>query len=350
LVSPQQPPIYRTLERLVPLFLSPTQREVGVCHTELPAGRLRWSSMQLWLAHGSEVSIREQLATQVILAILSNDLAPGQRLPSTRELARRFHLHPNTISAGYRQLERDRWVEFRHGSGVYVRDKKPATPLTPTLALDHLISSLFRSARDSRTPLAEVKTRMRHWLELQPPDHFLVIEPTEELREILIAEMKKSLRLRVEGCAPQDCRSSGALDGAIAVVLPNKLTLVRPLLPEGTDLLTLQVNSVPTSLAGWLPAPTDVLVGVASRWPEFLKLARVVLNAAGFHPDNLLLRDARKPRWQRGLEQTAAVVCDAVTASRLPQDCLVISFPVLSEASIAELKRYQEFVQSPLAL
>ena len=47
--------------------------------------------MQLWFARGSEVSIREQLVTQVILGILSDDLAPGQRLPSTRELARRFH-------------------------------------------------------------------------------------------------------------------------------------------------------------------------------------------------------------------------------------------------------------------
>ncbi len=78
-------------------------------------------------------------------------------------------------------------------------------------------------------------------------------------------------------------------------------------------------------------------------------MARIVLSAAGFHPDNLVLRDARKPRWQRGLEQTAAVICDAVTASALPKDCRVISFPVLSESSLAELQRYQEFVQSPLA-
>jgi GntR family transcriptional regulator len=81
--------------------------------------------MQLWFARGGEVTIREQLVTQVILGILSDDLAPGQRLPSTRELARRFRLHPNTVSAGYRQLERERWVEFRHGSGVYVRERKP---------------------------------------------------------------------------------------------------------------------------------------------------------------------------------------------------------------------------------
>ena len=81
--------------------------------------------MQLWFSHASGVSLREQLKTQIILGILSGDLAPGLRLPSTRDLARRYHLHPNTISAGYRQLQQDRWVEFRHGSGVYVRDRKP---------------------------------------------------------------------------------------------------------------------------------------------------------------------------------------------------------------------------------
>ena len=79
------------------------------------------AAMQFWFARGSEVSIREQLVTQVVLGILSDDLQPGQRLPSTRDLARRFHLHPNTISAGYRQLQRDRWVEFRRGSCVYIR-------------------------------------------------------------------------------------------------------------------------------------------------------------------------------------------------------------------------------------
>src|SRR5450755_755997 len=71
--------------------------------------------------------------------ILSDDLAPGQRLPSTRELARRFRLHPNTVSAGYRQLERERWVEFRHGSGVYVGERKPELAPSSALALDQLI-------------------------------------------------------------------------------------------------------------------------------------------------------------------------------------------------------------------
>ena len=44
-----------------------------------------------------------------------------------------------------------------------------------------------------------------------------------------------------------------------------------------------------------------------------------MLVAAGFHADSLVLRDARKPGWEKALLQTAGVVCDALTASRLPQ-------------------------------
>src|ERR1700686_4406200 len=273
--------------------------------------------MQLWFARGSEVSIREQLVTQVVLGILSDDLEPGQRLPSTRELARRFHVHPNTISAGYRQLERDRWVEFRRGSGVYVRASKPEMAPSPALALDQMIARLFRSARKLGVSLPLLRSRLRQWLELQPPDHFLLIEPDEELRRILAAEIARAVTFPVESCAPQGCPTIPV--GGIAIVLPNREATVRKLLPEGAEVVTLQVSSVPASLAGYLPAPAGMLVGVASRWPEFLKVARAVLSAAGFHPDRLVFRDAREANWQRGLKQTAAVVCDSLTAAELPQ-------------------------------
>src|SRR6202046_710447 len=130
--------------------------------------------MQLWFAHDSGVTLREQLVTQIILGMVSDGLRPGQRLPSTRELARRFHLHPNTVSAGYRQLERERWVEFRHGSGVYVRETKPEGALSPALALDQIVANLFRSAHELGVPLEAVRSRIRHYLDLQPPDHFLL--------------------------------------------------------------------------------------------------------------------------------------------------------------------------------
>lgn len=296
--------------------------------------------MQFWFAHASEVTIREQLVTQIILGILSGDLSPGQRLPSTRELARRFHLHANTVSAGYRHLERERWVEFRHGSGVYVRDVQPEIPSTSTLALDSLIQNFFRSARALGAALPDVRARLQQRLELQPPDHFLVIEPDEELRRIVIAEIEDAVRRPVKGCDFEECRRPDLLIGAIPLVLPSKAKKVRQLLPPATELITLQIGSVPASLAAHLPAQSNALIGLASRWPDFLKLARTMLVASGFDSECLVDCDARKPNWQRGLRPLAAVICDSVTAATLPAQIRVARFNLLANSTMADLQQY----------
>jgi GntR family transcriptional regulator len=302
--------------------------------------------MQLWFSRASDVSIREQLVTQVVLGILSDELAPGQRLPSTRELARRFHVHPNTVSAGYRQLVRERWVELRRGSGVYVRAAKPQVAGSPALALDQMIARLFRSARQMGVSLPALRSRMRQWLEVQPPDHFLLIEPDEELRRILTSEITGAVTFPVKACGLEDFPKS--IEGGMPVALPNRAAAAKERLPEGTELITLQVRSVPASLIGYLPAPAGMLIGVASRWGEFLKVARAMLAAAGFHPDGLLFRDAREANWQRGLKQTAAVVCDSLTAAEIPSGCRAIPFPLLSESSIKELRDFEAFIRQPI--
>jgi DNA-binding transcriptional regulator YhcF (GntR family) len=55
--------------------------------------------LRLWVSRNSTVSMREQLSTQLVLGIVSGRLAPGERLPSVRALARRLRIHPNTVSA-----------------------------------------------------------------------------------------------------------------------------------------------------------------------------------------------------------------------------------------------------------
>jgi len=305
--------------------------------------------MQLWFAHGTDVTLREQLVTQVILSILCNDLRPGQRLPSTRELARRFRIHSNTVSAGYRQLEQEGWLEFRRGSGVYVRETKPDSPISAALALDQLIVNLFRAARGLGASISTVRSRLRQWLDLQPPDHFLLIEPNEELRQIIASEMREAVTLPVQACAWNDPGFQELLQGAIPVALPSKADAVRKALPPGTELLTMQIRSVPSSLAEWLPAPAGALIGVASRWPDFLRLGRTMLVSAGLDPDCLVFRDARKANWQRGLKETVAVVTDSVCARDLQRAFRVVVFPLLAESSLLELRRYQDFVQSPLS-
>jgi DNA-binding transcriptional regulator YhcF (GntR family) len=298
--------------------------------------------MRLWLNKSAEVSLREQLITQIVLAILSREMLPGHRLPSTRELARRFAIHSNTASAAYRELESQGWVEFRHGSGVFVRSTRPSTALTPELAIDQLIADLAARARRMGAPEALLRARLRRWLSFEPPARWLVIEPDPELRGIVMLEMEQELALPVSGCHPGECAEPLRLDRAIPVVLPSKAAAVRGLLPAGIELTVLKVQPVSPELQAhllrYLPEHAKDLVGIASRWSEFQRIARTLLIAAGLPPECLLVRDATRPGWKRGLEAASGVVCDAVTAAALPSGCFPLVFHLLGEDSFAHLR------------
>src|SRR3954470_19040914 len=124
--------------------------------------------MRLWVSKNSDVPLREQLVRQIMLGVVSDDLKPGQRLPSTRELARRFRIHSNTVSAAYRELAERGWVEMRRGSGIYVRAQTHAALPETALELDQLIAVFLNLARTRGFTLEEIRARVRHWLELQP--------------------------------------------------------------------------------------------------------------------------------------------------------------------------------------
>jgi DNA-binding transcriptional regulator YhcF (GntR family) len=306
--------------------------------------------MRIWIARTSEVPVREQLVTQFRLGILSGDLRAGQRLPSTRELARRFQVHANTVSAAYRELERQKWVESRRGSGVFVRrgTRAEGGRGEPDLELDVLIARFFRAAQRTGAPLQAVRRRLRRWLALQPPDHFLLIEPDPELRAIVAHEMRQAAEFPVREAGMEACTDADALAGAMPAALPSQVAAVRRALPPGAECLALAVRSVPQSLGPWLPARGHLLVAVASRWPGFLQSARTLLIAAGFDGDALLLRDARESRWQDGLGQAAAVIADPLTAQSVPRGYRVIPFPVLADASREELRAFAAFVRTPV--
>ena len=286
--------------------------------------------MRLWFAPGSEVPLYQQLVTQVVLAILAGDLKPGDRLPSTRELARRFHLHPNTISAGYRQLEREGWAELRHGSGVFVR--ADAAPLsTPEQRLDHHIAGFFRVVRELGLPNEAVRARVSAWLAAPPPDNLLLIDPDPDLRRILLTELRTLTRFPVEEASIADLNKPDRLADAVPLCRPSKTSAVRQALPAGVELLTLPITSATNWLAPLLPLAKGHLIAVVSHWPEFLAIARTMFAAAGLPSEALLFREAGKPRWQRGLEQASAVLCDAYTATLpLPNGPRRFTFPLLA--------------------
>jgi DNA-binding transcriptional regulator YhcF (GntR family) len=272
--------------------------------------------VRLWLSKSSEVPLREQLVAQIMLGIVSGDLKAGQKLPSTRELGRRFGVHANTVSAAYRDLHRRGWVRFRKGAGVYVREPGPDR-WDGEIELDGLVSGFLKAANARGFSLDEIQSRVKYWLELQPPDHVLVIEPDSELRRILVAEIEEATGVRVRGLSIEDCNRQ-ALIGATPVAMYNRAVAVQKRLPPGVDCFLLHSTSVPQSLVGEKSPPANALIVVASHWPDFLKWSRAILIAAGVCADALDFRDARVRGWKRGLDACAFAITDSLTARLLP--------------------------------
>ncbi|HUA97230.1 MAG TPA: GntR family transcriptional regulator [Terracidiphilus sp.] len=302
--------------------------------------------MRLWFSAASEVPIYRQLATQVQLAILAGDLKPGERLPSTRELARRFRIHPNTVSAGYRQLARDGWVEYRHGSGVYIQSEV-APALTPEQILDQHIVAFFKAVRDLRLPAVAIRQRVAEWIAAPPPDHFVLIEPDTDAREILLTEIRGLTTWPATGMTLEEAARPNAMRAAIPLCRPSKMKMVRAALPAGLETIPLQIRSANRWLDPELPSLKGRMIGVASAWEDFREIARTMLAAAGVDPDLLVVRNPKRPRWQRGLEQTGAIICDAHTAAtrELPKGPRVFLFTLLADAFQAELSKFSDTSQ-----
>jgi GntR family transcriptional regulator len=296
--------------------------------------------MRLWLSKSSEVPIREQLVTQIVLGIVSNDLKISERLPSTRDLARRYDIHANTVSAAYRELARRGWVVFRKGSGVYVRAR--TDDKLEDLALDQLVSRFFRHLREQGHSLAEIQDAVRRSFSLQRPDHFLLLESDPELREILVAEISSATKVKVKSIGPTELDGGASLTGAVPLVLYGHLQHFGNRIDPQMDVLVLHSASVVESMKGQTRPRSDALVAIVSRWPEFLRWARTMLVAARLDPDALSFRDARERGWEKGLRSATFVITDSLMAPRMPVGCEVKVFRVLAESSVKEIREHAE--------
>lgn len=166
-----------------------------------------------------------------------------------------------------------------------------------------------------------------------------MIEPDAELRVILTTEIEKATGARVAWTGFNECTAE-VLAGAVPVVMYSQADRARESLPIGVDFVALHSQSVPEFMQGEKSPPADALIGVVSRWPEFLRRALTILIAAGLDPDSLSMRDAREAGWQKGLRSTTFVITDSLMVSRIPEGCAVRVVPLISRASIAELREY----------
>ena len=98
---------------------------------------------------GSADPIYRQLIDQVRRLVAGGQMAPGDALPSVRDLAQALAVNPMTVSKAYGLLEVEGLVERRRGLGMLVADRSRAT-LGGAGREALLRPTLERAAREAR--------------------------------------------------------------------------------------------------------------------------------------------------------------------------------------------------------
>jgi len=70
--------------------------------------------------------IYEQVCDGLRKLIMTGALAPGEKLPSVRELAQQLSINPNTIQRAYRTLEQEGYISSVAGKGSFAMERPDA--------------------------------------------------------------------------------------------------------------------------------------------------------------------------------------------------------------------------------
>ena len=234
--------------------------------------------MRIRISKQSEVPLREQIAEQIIFRIATEELKPGQTVPSVRGLARQLQIHHNTVSHVYTRLVRGGWLAGKRGGRLLVRPQDEYTRVTRVQDLDSMINAVIRVAREGGHSLQELRNRVRERLLEQPPDHLLFIDNDPGLRQIFHEEIREAVKWPVRGCALEELRHNpGLVVGALPVVAQHHLSEVAPLLPKTRPAVCVTYSQADDHIERIRNLSESSLIVLVSVSEIFLKTARGLL-------------------------------------------------------------------------
>jgi GntR family transcriptional regulator len=113
--------------------------------------------MQLHINPSDELPIYRQIMRQIIDAIAGGRMAPGEQLPSHRDLAVQLIIAPLTVKKAYDELEQQGLIVTRRGRGSFISEGLPAVePAQRRERLRDAAQRLLSQAALSGVPFEEV--------------------------------------------------------------------------------------------------------------------------------------------------------------------------------------------------
>lgn len=286
--------------------------------------------VRIWISRDSTIPVREQLSAQLRFGILTGRLAPAERLPSVRDIARRLKIHPNTVSAAYQDLASGGWVTARSGSGVFVRDIKRG-------GSGDGIESFVQAWIEEGLGRGFTLDALRAEFEKSHPAHaaprsLLVVHADLQFARILAAEIEEAAGVTVNSALPLDSTDQTCLvlttaSGAAAIshIRPDRRVLI-------------PLKTIDQVMIGVRQPPSPFLIAIVSRSESVLKWASLLITALGGTGNDVLQRNPDLAKWKDGLAACDLVVADILTATELPKKIRPIVLRLIPESFLQEAR------------
>ncbi len=176
--------------------------------------------MKIAVSKKGLLSVREQIKRQLRALIGAGELAPGQALPSAKDLASLLGVNRNTTAQVYQELAAEGWLETKVGSGTFV---KKGLSVTKSPELDPIIDRALDRALDLGLSLDEIADRFIARLMARSIDlaerRVLVVECNHEALSQISTAVKEQVGAEVYGALIQDLE---AHPGRVAKLTANK--------------------------------------------------------------------------------------------------------------------------------
>lgn len=104
----------------------------------------------------SDKPLYTQIAESIITAVLSGEYAPGEQIPSVRQLAIEAAVNPNTIQHAFNELENVGIIVSKGTMGRYVTEDVAAIEKSRKVMAEKIIKKFLADISQLEIPMEEI--------------------------------------------------------------------------------------------------------------------------------------------------------------------------------------------------
>lgn len=264
--------------------------------------------------------LRNQLQGLIEYGISCGELAPGEMLPSVRELADMLGVAPMTVAQVYSDLKDKGLIQTRPGAGTFVSNHQPdhQADQAKLVYLYRQIDNLIEQSRDlgiAPTELvAAIQARVRHRAENRRKPRILMVglfqQATERYARFIAGHLGEKATVEAQTISALEAGDEALTDASAAdlvVTIANRVQQVKALLPDAKVVAIRFTPSEETRLA-LASLDSRARVVAVSLFPDFLPILKAGIERFAPHVSDIVAGTMDMPEFRPALGQADVII------------------------------------------